>query len=54
MTEPYQPLPNAGGIWYASIRDAVYSQLYEVQVAYGGITWPSCTYPGSGTIHHCP
>jgi hypothetical protein len=54
VTESYRPLPNTNGIWYQSVPYANYSQQYEVRVTYAGITWPSCTYPGSGTVHWCP
>lgn len=50
----YQPLPNANGIWYSAVPDANYSQLYEVRFTYGGLTWPACTYPGTGCFFSCP
>ncbi len=53
-TNGYQPLPNGSGIWYSSVPNANTSQLYEVRFTYGGLTWPSCTYPGTGLYFPCP
>lgn len=54
FTDPYQPLPDATGIWYNQILNANTSNRYEVKVTYGGVTSPTCTYPGTGGIYWCP
>lgn len=52
--ESYQPIPGAGGIWYHSIPNASYFDLYDVYVVYNGTTSSTCRYNGGNTITWCP
>lgn len=51
--EPYTPTPDANGIWYHSIPNAVYSHRYAVFAQYGGLQSPTCTYFGSNAYTTC-
>lgn len=53
-TEPYQPSPDANGIWYHEIRNANYSHQYAVTATFGVTTSLTCTYPGNGMTYYCP
>lgn len=52
-TNSYQPTVNSNGIWYSSIANADYHDLYEVYVEYGGGTSESCTYQGGNAVTYC-
>jgi hypothetical protein len=54
IIEPYQPTPDANGIWFHSIANANYFQLYEGYSSYGGVSSPTCTYQGNNDITWCP
>jgi Divergent InlB B-repeat domain len=53
-TEPYQPSPDANGIWYHQILNANYSHQYAVTATFGATTSLTCTYPGNGMKYSCP
>ena len=53
-TEPYQPSPDANGIWYHEILNANYSHQYAVTATFGVTTSVTCTYPGNGMKYNCP
>lgn len=54
VTEAFKPVPDANGIWYHSIPNANYFQLYDVYAVYGGFTSATCRYQGNNTITWCP
>jgi subtilisin family serine protease len=50
---PYEPVPDANGIWLHEIPNANFSHAYEVRAEYDVKTSTACTYPGNGGIKWC-
>lgn len=50
---PYEPVPDANGIWLHEIPNANFSHAYEVRAEYDVKTSAACTYPGNGAIKWC-